>query len=89
MLAFWIPTLIIAVPVTSGIVVTAIHRVLQRRPPARTSARDRLIALNPTLNAAGVRWNVAARRVRHGWVTSTAVAVALLIATDRPVTARS
>lgn len=89
MLAFWIPTLTMAIPATVAPVVAFVRGVFRRRPRANTSAMQRLIDLNPTLNAAGVRWTVAARRAQISVITRVAVGVALIIATDRPVTARS
>lgn len=86
MTAFWIPTLIPAALVVAWTFVAQVRRTFQRRPAARTSARDRLIDLNPTLQVANVRWNVASRRIRLGWVTRVAVGVAFVVATNRPVT---
>jgi hypothetical protein len=65
--------------------VPVVVRWFRDRPATRTSARDRLLARNPTLNAdASLRWSTTARRVRIGWATALAVAVALLIVADRP-----
>jgi hypothetical protein len=78
----------------------ALRAYLRDRPPARTSARDRLLARNPTLAFRPVsvdvstgndadgddvhRWSVSARRVRTGLLTSLLVSVALLVASSRP-----
>lgn len=61
-------------------------RWFRDRPTGRLSARDRLIARNPTLNVdASFEWSIAARRVHFGWITTLAVAVAVLVVADRPV----
>lgn len=61
-----------------------VRRVLRNRPATRTSAMQRLIARNPAIIFDGARWTVAAQRIRIGWVTSLAVAVAVLIVVDHP-----
>lgn len=72
--------------VLTGVLLVTVTRWLRNRPPRWTTARERLIARNPTLNAdLTLRWTVASRRVRTGWLTALAVSAALLIATVRPV----
>lgn len=75
-----------------GIIVAAgyiVRRALTNRPRARTSAMQRLIARNPAIIFDGARWTVAARRVRTSWVTSLAVATAVRIVADHPLTVGS
>lgn len=90
----WTPWFVITIvaavaALTIGsVVVATIRRWLRDRPTRWSTAYDRLIERNPTLNAdASLRWSIAARRVRTGWLTATIVAVALLVATARPVVA--
>lgn len=78
---YWI---VFAIALGVGIVALAVRRAVRDRPRARTSARDRLIERNPGIIFDGVRWSNAARRARTGWVTSVAVATALLIVADHP-----
>lgn len=73
-----------AVVVGVGVASLVVHRVLRNRPRTRTSAMDRLIERNPAIIFDGARWTVTAQRIRVGWVTSIAVATALLIVADRP-----
>lgn len=75
---------IFAIALGVGVLALAVRRVLHDRPHAGTSAMDRLIERNPAILFDDARWTVTARRVRTGWVTSVAVATALLIAADRP-----
>lgn len=76
------------VPVTLvgvSLVVNFIRRALRNRPRTRTSAMERLIERNPSIIFDN-RWRVSAKRVRFGWVTNLVIAVAVVIATDRPAT---
>lgn len=78
--------------VMAAALVTAIVGVLQalsdQYPEARTSARERLIARNPMLNAdPTLRWSRRARRVRVGRLATLVIGVALLIVTNRPIVA--
>jgi hypothetical protein len=66
----------------------AIYTLLGELPRPRTSARQRLLALNPGLRtdrSQQLRWSVRSRRVQFGWLTALLVAVAVLVAADRPV----
>lgn len=73
-----------ALLVTGGLLPVAVQ-LFRDRPAVRTSARDRLLARNPTLGVdTSLRWSVAARRARVGWAAIVAVTVALLIVADRP-----
>jgi hypothetical protein len=55
------------------------------RPPRWSTPYERLLERNPMLNAdASLRWTVRARRVRTSWFAALVVAVAVLIASDRP-----
>lgn len=73
--------------VVAAFVAYVVRTWLRDRPTRRTSAYDRLLVRNPMLNAdRDVRWTVASRRVRFGWLTTTLVAVALLVASSRPTT---
>lgn len=88
------PTVITAlgvgVAVTVGVAFAAyaLRVWLRDRPTRRTSAYDRLLVRNPTLNAdPDVRWSIRSRRVRFGWLTTLVVTVAVLVAATRPTTA--
>lgn len=81
LIRYWFVPLVI---VGALIVAALVYRTLRNRPQNRTSAMERLIARNPAITFDDVRWTRAAQRVRFGWLTSAVVAVALLIATDRP-----
>lgn len=92
----WQLALIVGTPITGiavGVIVAcAVQRLLSDRPPARTTARDRLLARNPALALGDdvdrpIRWSVESRRVRFGWLTTLAVTVAVLVATTRPTVA--
>lgn len=86
MTAFWIPTIVL-IAVVGALVVNSIVRVVFKRyPRVRTSAKDRLIALNPTLNEVGTRWSISAERIRIGWITKVVVATAIIVAASRPRT---
>lgn len=78
---------IVLVVTTVGTTVFVVIRTwLKDRPSRWTSAYDRLLDRNPTLNAdRSLRWSVRARRARTGRLTALVVAVALLVATARPV----
>lgn len=79
-------TSVVAVAVGLG-VVALVARLLRFRPGARTSARDRLLSLNPALASdAALRWSVRSRRVHVDRLTTTVVGVALSLVTLRPVT---
>lgn len=84
-----ITTLGVVVAVTVGVAFAAyaLRVWLRDRPTRRTSAYDRLLVRNPTLNAdRNIRWTVRSRRVRFGWLTTLAVTVAVLVAATRPAT---
>lgn len=68
-------------------VVYALLQLVGELPRRGTSARQRLLALNPGLRtdrSQQLRWSVRSRRVRIGWLTTLLVTVALLAVSDRP-----
>lgn len=79
--AYW-PVAVVVLGI--GVAALVARRALRNRPRTRTSAMDRLIERNPAIMFDGARWTVTAQRVRIGWITSFAVATALLIVADRP-----
>lgn len=77
--------LIVMLAVVLLTVGAAVRTWLNDRPPRWSTPYERLLERNPMLNAdASLRWTVRARRVRTSWFAALVVAVAVLIASDRP-----
>lgn len=79
--------LIVMCAITLLAVGYALWTLVGELPRRGTSARQRLLALNPGLRtdrSQQLSWSVRSRRVRIGWLTTLLVTVALLAVSDRP-----
>jgi hypothetical protein len=82
-----VAVLVVIAFVLVGAMINVAQALSDQYPRGRTSPRQRLLRNNPALARHDVRWSVAARRVRTGWLTALTVCIALYVAFQRPTVA--